>query len=237
MFRTLLTSTRQLAKSALGIAPPMPLEEAAYRRLKLKGYQPRAVIDIGAYHGDWTRMVHRVFGSVPTLMVEAQPQRGAILQQTCRDLEDVRYVSAVLTGRAGESVTFYEMETGSSLLPERSNAARRSDTLVSDTLDNVATDMGGPLFLKIDVQGAELQILAGGEETLRRADLVQLEVAVLPYNEGAPTMLEVLSFMNERGFHPYDISGLTRPTGDDLAQIDMLFTRMESPLRPSKFVF
>ncbi|MGR6331217.1 hypothetical protein ACU5AX_19320 [Sphingomonas sp. XXL09] len=50
-------------------------------------------------------------------------------------------------------------------------------------------------------------------------------------------MLEVLSFMNERGFHPYEISGPTQPTGDDPAQIDMLFTRMDSPLRPSKFVF
>ncbi|MGR6331216.1 hypothetical protein ACU5AX_19315 [Sphingomonas sp. XXL09] len=55
------------------------------------------MIDIGAYHGDWTKMVHRVLGSLPTLMIEAQPQRDAMLQQTCHDLEDVQYVSAVLT--------------------------------------------------------------------------------------------------------------------------------------------
>lgn len=237
MLRSLLASPRRLAQSALGLEPPLPLEEAAYRRLKQKGYRPGGIVDVGAYHGDWTRLAHRVFGTVPTLMVEAQPQRSAFLDQACAELRDVRYVPALLAGRAGETVTFYEMETGSSLMAERSNAARRSDTFVTDTLDRVAAEMAGPLFLKIDVQGAELEVLAGGEETLARADLVQLEVAVLSYNEGAPAMLDVLSFMNARGFHPYDISGITRPTGDDLAQIDMLFTRPDSPLRPTTFLF
>lgn len=237
MLQSLLAPSRRFVKSALGIESPLPLEEAAYRRLEKKGYRPGGLIDVGAYHGDWTRLAHRVFGSVPSLMVEAQPDRAPFLDQACRDLTNVRYVPALLAGRQGDKVTFYEMETGSSLMAERSNAARRTDSFVTDTLDHVAADMKGPLFLKIDVQVAELEVLAGGQNTLIKADLVQLEVAVLPYNEGAPSMLEVLSFMNDRDFHPYDLSGLTRPTGNDLAQVDILFTRVDSPLRPSQFVF
>ncbi len=226
-----------MAKSALGVKPSLSFEEAAYRRLDQKGYRPRSLVDVGAYHGNWTRLVHRVFGSIPTLMVEAQPERIPFLEQACGELKDVRYVSALLASRRGEEVTFYEMETGSSMMAERSNVTRRTDTFVTETLDDIAAGAEDGLFLKVDVQGAELKVLAGGTKTLMRADLVQLEVAVLSYNEGAPSMLDVLSFMHQRDFHPYDISGITRPNGSDLAQIDVLFTRVDSPLRPKVWEF
>lgn len=138
---------------------------------------------------------------------------------------------------AGETVTFYEMETGSSMFPEQSDARRTARTLSTRTLDDVASGVPTPLFLKIDVQGAELEVLAGGSETLSRADLVQLEVALLPYNEGAPTILDVLPFMKTHGLVPFDLSGWSRPNGIDLAQIDLLFVREDSPLRLKFFNF
>jgi len=86
------------------------------------------------------------------------------------------------------------------------------------------------------VQGAGLLVLAGGQKTLARSEVVQLEVALLPYNEGAPTFLEVLSYMNDHGFVPFDISGESRPMGH-LVQIDLLFVRRDSPLRPTSINF
>ena len=215
----------------------VPPEEEAYRRLAAKGFRPAALIDVGAYHGDWTRLARRVFGSVPGLMVEAQPGKAAALEQLCDEQCDLRFVSTVLGSASGQQVTFYEMETGSSLLPERSNVERMQRMLVTRTLDEIAGDIPGPLFLKIDVQGAELQVLNGGAKTLDRAALVQLEVALLPYNEGAPTFLEVIRYMDDRGFVPFDIAGFSRPTGTDLAQIDVLFVDQESPLRLRRFEF
>ena len=215
----------------------VPPEEEAYRRLASKGFSPAALIDVGAYHGDWTRLARRVFGPMPGLMIEAQPGKAAALERMCEQVRNLRFLSAVLGSASGQSVTFYEMETGSSLLPERSNVERVKRVLVTRTLDEIAGDVAGPLFLKIDVQGAELQVLSGGTETLGRAALVQLEVALLPYNEGAPTFLEVIRHMDDRGFVPFDIAGFSRPTGADLAQIDVLFVDRESPLRLKRFEF
>ena len=109
--------------------------------------------------------------------------------------------------------------------------------MTTDTLDNVAKGIEGPFFLKLDVQGAELEVLEGGQETLSKAELVQLEVPFVPYNEGAPTLFEVFDYMRERDFVPFDISGFARPNGIDLAQADFLFTRTESPLRRKFFEF
>jgi FkbM family methyltransferase len=226
---------QNVLRAATGRQNYLSSEEEAYRRLKLKGYDPTSIIDVGARRGDWTRVAHRVFGSKPTLMVEARSDQLQYLQSVASP--DVKICTALLTAKAGESVTFYEMGSGSSLFAENSNTDRRAVTLETQTLDAVAAEMRGPIFLKIDVQGAELEVLNGGRETLGRTDLVQLEVAVLPFNKGAPTMEEVLAYMRERGFLLYDISGLTRPYGKELVQADFLFTRHDSPLRPSIFEF
>ena len=233
----IIESAKKVARAALGRAPFIAEEELAYRRLAARGFTPTGIIDVGAYEGNWTRLVRRVFPDAPVLMVEAQECKAPHLEGTCIDLPAVSYVNTVLGAVAGEMVTFYEMETGSSMLPENSNVARKERQLVTRTLDELTDEMPRGLFLKIDVQGAELKVLAGGESTLDRSEVVQLEVAMLPYNQGAPAFLETVAYMDERGFVPLDYSGFTRPNGRDLVQVDVVFTKRESALRPNYFTF
>ena len=80
-------------------------------------------------------------------------------------------------------------------------------------------------------------MLRGADAALKKTEVVQLEVALLPYNEGAPTPLEVFNFMDELGFAIYDIAGFVRPNARDLAQIDVIFVRKDSKLRPERFHF
>ena len=214
-------------------------EEITYRRLADRGFRPAAMIDVGAFHGNWTRLSRRIFGPVPVLMVEAQPALRAELEKVVSELPGTSLEIAALGPKSGEEVTFYEMGTGSSYLPEQSNAVRSERTVTTRTLDEVAgavLDGTSPLFLKIDVQGAELHVLRGGLKTLERCELVQLEVAMLQYNRGAPLLPEVVAFMAEHGFLPIEISGLTRPRAH-LVQVDLIFARSGSSLRPEFFDF
>lgn len=215
----------------------IPPEEQAYRRLLARGWGPKAIVDVGAYHGDWTRLARRVWTATPVLMIEAQQNRRNYLEKLCGEQNDLRFEIAVLAAEAGKSVEFYEMETGSSIFPERSDVPRTVTTLITHTLDEFTVDLPDRLFLKIDVQGAELEVLKGGRETLARSDLVQLELPIANYNEGAPELVDVLGYMSERGFTPLDISGFSRPNGVDLAQIDMLFVPTGSSLRRQFFNF
>jgi len=48
---------------------------------------------------------------------------------------------------------------------------------------------------------------------------------------------QVITFMDERGFAIYDIAGFVRPNQKDLAQIDVIFVRKDSKLRPDRFRF
>ncbi len=214
-------------------------EELTYDHLVAHGFRPAGIIDVGAFRGDWTRLANRVFGPTPTLMVEAQPAMQAAIAPVLRDLPHTKLAGAALGERSGEEVTFYEMGTGSSFLPETSDAPRSARTLITRTLDEVADEALpdlSPLFLKIDVQGAELHVLRGGLKTLARSEVVQLEVAMLQYNEGAPLLPEVVAFMAEHDFLPTEVSGFSRPNGY-LVQIDLIFARRGSTLRPASFTF
>ncbi len=90
----------------------------------------------------------------------------------------------------------------------------------------------GPFVIKLDVQGAELDALAGAASTLTRTALVQLETLLLPFYEGAPQLGDVVSFMRETGFVVYDVADLGyRPLDGALAQVDLLFVPEASVLR------
>jgi hypothetical protein len=80
-------------------------------------------------------------------------------------------------------------------------------------------------FIKIDCQGAELEILKGGVSLVGRADVVLLECPFAgQYNEGCPSFCEYIQYMNSIGFVPFDISEL-HYIQNMTFQIDIVFIR------------
>jgi FkbM family methyltransferase len=102
------------------------------------------------------------------------------------------------------------------------------------TLDEEVRSQGSPahMLLQVDVQGAELEVLAGGGATLRACDVVILETTLFNTFAGGPLLDEVVVFMSARGFRVYDIAGpLYRPLDGALMQVDLVFAPEASPLR------
>src|SRR5262249_46480029 len=102
------------------------------------------------------------------------------------------------------------------------------------TIDELVAREGaeGPFAVKLDVQGAELDVLAGAATTLERTELVQLETLLFPFYDGAPDAAEVVSFMRDAGFVVYDVADLAyRPLDGALAQLDLFFVPNVSALR------
>ncbi len=67
-------------------------------------------------------------------------------------------------------------------------------------------------FVKIDVQGATLDVLRGGPETISRALVVQCEVEFIPIYEGEPLFAEVDQEMRRLGFLFHQFTGLATRT-------------------------
>ncbi len=60
---------------------------------------------------------------------------------------------------------------------------------------------GDSIFLKIDVQGFEQEVLKGAEQLLGKARGVEMEISLVPLYEGQKWLLpQILEFMSEKGF-------------------------------------
>jgi hypothetical protein len=94
--------------------------------------------------------------------------------------------------------------------------------LTTDTLDEIVNEDQYD-FIKIDTQGAELDILKGGLKTLERAKLVLLETSVIPYNKDAPLQRDVISFMRDHGFDSYSV--IDQLILSNIHQEDLLFKK------------
>jgi hypothetical protein len=102
---------------------PSTLATLSY--LKAWGFRPRTVVDVGAYEGEWTRMVKGLFPEARVLMVEPQEQKQEGLRRLAEaHAPDLHLAPALLGPRDGEVVEFVEMESGSSVFEEQSPSWR-----------------------------------------------------------------------------------------------------------------
>jgi hypothetical protein len=83
-------------------------------------------------------------------------------------------------------------------------------------------------FVKIDTQGAELDVLIGGEAVLRQADYILVEVSLVEFNVGAPPAEAVFAMLTRMGFRQATVTEFHRLQGVNdggLLQMDFLFER------------
>ena len=217
------------------------ITEGVLRSHKENGFSPAAIIDCGAYIGEWTRMIKNIYPSSKVLMIEANPEKEINLQAVQGEYpQTVDYAVSLLGAENRTNVKFYKMESGSSILEEQSSAPRDILLLPMKTLDEIADEKGfsDAAFIKIDVQGYEIEVLKGATKILKRAELVLLEVSFIQYNKGSPLIGDVVNFMSDHGFAVYDIGDLARwGTDSTLVQGDLFFIKQDSTRRPKYFDF
>jgi FkbM family methyltransferase len=76
------------------------------------------------------------------------------------------------------------------------------------TLDSVVEDQVD--FLKMDVQGAELDVLRGAERVLSDVLVIHAEVEFVPIYRNQPLFDDVFRFLRQRGFDLFDLTYLRR---------------------------
>ena len=146
--------------------------------------------------------------------------------------------SAAGAGVGTAALNIHADRFGSSLLKEMEGASvdgtPRQVPVV--TIDGVCAEkkLAGPYLIKVDVQGAELVVLAGARRTLEESEAVVLETTLFGTLVGGPQLYDVIVKMKEYGFVVYDIYGLTyRPLDQALLQADIVFVREQGRFRES----
>lgn len=210
-------------------APDM---QVSLQRLRSKGFRPSAIVDIGAYQGWWSETAREVFPDAEIIMVEPLPDRSAQLTSLATRI-NANYCQALCGSEDDQPSTFHVGSIGSSMYnPKRFNASE-TITLNTLTLDSLLLRHGlpKPNLIKIDVQGAEEDVLNGASASLAHAEVIILELSIInSYSEGLLAG-DMIHFMQKIGFLLHDIAGLNRANRTrSVNEFDAIFVRQGSPL-------
>jgi FkbM family methyltransferase len=223
-----------IQRIAPGVRPPIARDSVLHtlEQARVVGFVPQTVIDVGAAYGSFTGLCQTTFPHARYLLLEPLEEYRPLLEQTKQSSTCVDYCLAAAAAHEGHvEINVHPDLVGSSLCREVESGTGVNGvtrTVRSVTLDRLLDEKGlpGPYLLKVDVQGAELEVLAGAERTLRDAELVVLEVSFFKFFEAGPECAEVIAYMKVRGFVPYDIVGRQyRPLDGALSQADLAFVR------------
>jgi FkbM family methyltransferase len=214
--------------------PEIPV---AMERLRRNGFIPEHIFDVGAHAGEFARSCRRVWPAAKLTCFEVLPHRVSELRSWCGQNGNAMVIDCLLGADTKDAVALHEMETASSVLEEHFPPQGKTTYYPMQTVDNVVKSFGAkpPNFLKLDVQGYELEVLRGAQISLPQISALLVETNLIDIHKGAPLLDELITFMNENNFVAYDICGLTRrPLDQALWQADFIFVPRDSHLRSDK---
>jgi FkbM family methyltransferase len=206
------------------------------QNLRRLGFCPTQIIDCGAYEGDWTRRCKEIYPEARVLCIEPQQAKESFLQQVRNDVPSMNYVMALVGKERKENVPLFVNETATTLhsysVDGQPNAVSLMTTLDTLVESGIATP---PQFVKLDVQGHELDVLEGLKKHWGSVQLIQCEMSLLDLQPDIPLFHDMIAYLRQRGMIAYDITEVIRRPFDDACwQLDFLFCRADAPWRQYK---
>jgi FkbM family methyltransferase len=202
------------------------------------------IVDAGAHTGEVSAALDFAFRPARILAIEANPVRAAGLRSRFAARPHIRVTAVALAENKGTLPFFIQdFDAASSLFQLREGylaslglpEGNRRIEVPAQRLEQVVADAGIAEvdLLKLDCQGAELRILQGAGDLLRRIRHIYTEVTFEPiYAQGAQ-FHELHAFLRSAGFR------LAQLHADDaercsISQGDALYVRSDdSPPSPS----
>jgi len=161
----------------------------------------KVVLDVGAHVGLFTVKARKAVGNDGLVVaIEPEPKNAALLSENVKKhgFKNVVVVTKAAGNHKGKVKLYVSPGSrGHSLLPIRPS----SIDVDMDTLDNIAAGLGLAKvdFIKIDVEGAELDVLKGAEKILRKPNVKLAIAAYHPLPDGSSELQKISSYLKSKG--------------------------------------
>lgn len=217
-----------------------------FSMLQGRSFAPKHIIDVGANHGEWTRVALKYFPDAYYTLIEPQDHLRAHVADLLMRNSRIRWVGAGASDTCGSlPFTMFSCDDRSSFTPTpeaaQANGMRQVEIPVT-TLNEVVRsgDAPSPDIVKIDAEGFDLRVLAGASELVGKTDIFLLEAAIcgdlMTRTTGSGKVFEnslakVIETMADAGYRILDITELNRsPKHGALWLCEVAFLRNASSL-------
>ena len=203
----------------------------------LKQFNIRTVLDIGANTGQFAALIHK---TLPDAMIYAFEPLKDCHEQLVERMKNAPRFKAFQFALGSEDVemnmhrsTYSPSSSIRPMSPLHEKAFPYTKGAVSEKitvkrLDDIAEGLTltKNLLVKIDVQGFEDQVFAGGAQTIPKAKALIVETSFERLYEGQPLFDEIYAITKRMGFvHHGNLSQLLSPVDGSVLQADGIFIK------------
>jgi FkbM family methyltransferase len=217
--------------------------DPSWRSSRIKeSLQINVALDVGANSGQfggWLRgsgFDGKIISFEPTSSAFCELQKRAAADNLweCRNIglgEEKEAKSINLSGNSVSSSFLPMLKEHVQIKPDSAYSA--SEQVEIETLDNLFDELvapGSKVWLKIDTQGYEMNVLRGASKVLSRIHAIQVEASLKPLYEGETSAHELIGFLQSKGFEWVGIEpGLFDSKNGHLLQADLIFVQRQTP--------
>ncbi|MBY9068552.1 FkbM family methyltransferase [Hyphomonas sp. WL0036] len=202
-----------------------PLKTHSFRVLKEMGVPVETVIDVGILSSTY-ELIH-AYGTVPQILIEPivefEDRIRATYDKHKVNYELIKVAASDSDGEAlmrtssvrdGVDITHARMTEDETIAGSyRTVPKRKVDTLVAER------NLAKPYLLKIDVDGAELEILKGAENTLKDCSVICIETSPVNFYQRSEAI-------RKHGFQLFDLVDICY-YNNRLIQMDAIFVKTD----------
>jgi len=203
---------------------PIEAHTNLYRRLKNHGVKINNAIDVGCYKGSWTTKLKLIYPDANCYLIDPNHKFKEKLEILGTFYQEI--VGEKLEEREFNFSQNDLADTGNSLYDENSNAKFKKEKVTVKPLKDIVPNQTYEV-IKMDVQGAELEIIEGSLDLFKQTKFVQLECPVHHNNVGAPLFEHYINYMANCNFKVFDVDSFF--INGKLMAIDFLFVNKTLP--------
>ncbi len=197
-------------------------------------YSFNTIIDVGANEGQFALKMRKMFPEATIISFEPIPQVFEKLQDNFK--HDKNFISFCLgLGESESTTSFYlnKNSASSSVLPVKEHithfeSATEAEKIIIninklDTVLNI-NELKKPILIKLDVQGYEDKVIAGGTDVLKNASVLLTEVSFVQLYDGQMLFNEINHLLQNSGYkYNGNYEQLYSPVNNMVLQADAIF--------------
>ncbi len=206
--------------------------------IKKKLFNSKSIVifDVGAHDGRSVSLYKKYFPLSKIFSFEPTPDSFKQLSKNNEKFEDAFSFNIALSSLVGSTDLFLNNSSLTNSLLKSSNIqtsfskaqeTKGKITVVTNTIDNFCNEnkINHIHILKIDVQGADLEVLKGSQQMLeeQKIDLIFIEVEFIQLYENQGLFHDISSFLNSHNYHLFSLYNLSVGKDGQLIYGDAVF--------------